>query len=95
MGTLVEVIRSLFSLYWYLLLASAVLGFLPDLRETKIGSLLTRITEPYLYIFRRYIPPLSIGQIAIDLSWIVGVAVFAFIEGAVSNVLFRLLAGIS
>lgn len=91
MALIVHVIRDLFSLYWYILLATAVMGFLPDLRETRLGSLLTRITDPYLYVFRKYIPAVSIGQVSLDLSWIAGVIVFLIVQSAVTNMLFRLL----
>lgn len=91
MGFVIEVIRGMFSVYWYVLLATAVMGFLPELRQTKVGFILTRLTDPYLHVFRRFIPPLSIGRISLDISWLVGVVVFLVIEGAVTNILFRLL----
>ncbi|WAH35520.1 YggT family protein [Alicyclobacillus dauci] len=91
MGVIVNIIQGLFSAYWYVLLATAVVGFIPDLRETQVGQLLFRVTDPYLHVFRRYIRPLPLGQISLDLSWMVGVAVFFIIEEAVSSVLMRLL----
>jgi YggT family protein len=94
MGVIANIVEGLFSAYWYILLATAVIGFVPDLRETKVGQLLIRLTDPYLAVFRRYIRPIPMGAISLDLSWLAGVAVFYVIEQAVSGILLRLLVTI-
>ncbi|WP_067620859.1 YggT family protein [Alicyclobacillus acidiphilus] len=86
-----EFAEGLFSAYWYLLLIVALIRIVPDLSSNAVGQLLLRLTDPYLYIFRRYIPPLPIGQISLDISWIVGVGVFYVIETAVSSAFAQLL----
>lgn len=90
-----NLVEGLFKAYWYVLLATVVIGLVPELRETQLGQMLARITDPYLFIFRRYIRPLPLGAISLDLSWIVGVAIFFVIEQAVSNMLIRLLWSLS
>lgn len=94
MEALVVIIEGCFTGYWYILLAAAVIALIPDLYSTKVGTVLLRSTEPYLYVFRRYIRPRRIGQVSLDLSWIVGVAVFFIIEAGVSNVLFRVMGSV-
>ncbi|GEO25097.1 hypothetical protein AAC03nite_08820 [Alicyclobacillus acidoterrestris] len=94
MGVLVSVVRGLFSAYWYVLLAAAFVSYVPDIRHTRVGQWLARVTDPYLNLFRRVIRPVPIGQIYLDLSWIVGAAVFFVIEEAVGIVMVRLLVNL-
>lgn len=84
-----------FSIYWYVLLATVLISFVPDIRQTSFGHLLSGLTDPYLYVFRRYIRPLPLGPVTLDLSWIVGVAVFFVINHAVSVLLVRLMLNAS
>ena len=41
------------------------------------------VTDPYLNLFRRFIPPLRIGPGALDLSPIIGVLVLSIVGGIV------------
>lgn len=86
-GTLVNIIQVLLSIYWYILIATAVISWIPDLAETQLGQLLHRISEPYLQVFRRFIRPLQVGGVMLDISYIVALAVYYFIELGVSAVL--------
>lgn len=56
---------------------SAVLGFVSE------------VTDPYLNLFRRFIPPVRLGPGALDLSPIVGVLVLSILGG----ILTRAIAG--
>jgi YggT family protein len=47
------------------------MSWLPNARESRIGQMLAKVTDPYLDIFRKIIPPLGM----IDFSPIV--AIFA------------------
>ncbi|GMA61820.1 YggT family protein [Alicyclobacillus fastidiosus] len=94
MSVLTTIVRGLFSAYWYVLLATALVGFVPDLRETQLGRLLGRVTDPYLNLYRRVIRPVVVGQVTLDLSWMIGVAVFFVIEEAVGSVMTRLLVNL-
>ncbi|MFD1677304.1 YggT family protein [Alicyclobacillus fodiniaquatilis] len=91
MAVLVEITQGLFTAYWYVLLASAIIGFLPDIRQTNLGQTLARITDPYLNLFRRIIRPLPIGPVMLDVSWIVGVGVFMVVRTLVFSLLSSLL----
>lgn len=91
MSIMAQLMEGLFSAYWYLLIIVVFVRLIPDFAQTGVGRVLTRLTDPYLYVFRRYIPPLPIGQISLDLSWMVGVGVFFVIQTAVSETISHLL----
>jgi uncharacterized protein YggT (Ycf19 family) len=80
-----SLIGTLIQIYTYLIIAYVLLSWLPNARESFIGELLGKIVEPYLSIFRKFIPPIG-GML--DLSPIialialrfVGYGIFAIIE---------------
>ncbi len=63
-------------IYSYLIIGYVLLSWFPNARESFIGQLLGRIVEPYLSIFRRFIPPL--GGV-LDLSPIIAIFALQFI----------------
>jgi YggT family protein len=85
-----NIVQGLLSAYGYILIATAIISWIPDLAETQLGQILTRVTLPYLRLFRR-IPPVQLGGILLDLSWIVAVIVYFFIQQGVMFVLWTLL----
>jgi YggT family protein len=98
MGTyvvLLNIVQAILSVYWYLLVATAVISWIPDLAETQLGQLLTKLTDPYLRVFRRFIPGLQLGGVVLDLSFIVAVIVYYFVEQGVMTVLIALLRGLT
>jgi YggT family protein len=87
---ILNIIQIILQVYGYLLIAAAVMSWIPDLTETQIGRLLIRLTDPYLSLFRRFIPPLPLGGIALDIAFIVAVVVYFFVEQEVLHVLVLL-----
>ncbi|MDN7241330.1 YggT family protein [Planococcus sp. N028] len=82
------IILTAVNIYSYLLIASILMSWLPNARESSIGQMLAKITDPYLDIFRKIIPPIGM----IDFSPII--AIFAL--NLASNglvVLFRTFLG--
>lgn len=59
------------TIYSFALFVYIMMSWFPGARESSFGELLTKICEPYLEIFRRFIPPLGM----IDLSPIVAIIV--------------------
>ncbi|WP_084715680.1 YggT family protein [Virgibacillus sp. SK37] len=59
------------TIYSYAIIVYIFMSWFPGARESSFGSLLTRICEPYLEQFRKFIPPLGM----IDLSPIVAIFV--------------------
>lgn len=69
-------ILTLSQIYTYMIIAYVLLSWLPSLRESFIGELLSKLVEPYLAPFRRFIP--SIGGV-IDISPIVALFALRFV----------------
>lgn len=87
---IIGVISSLFMVYYYLMLAYIIMSWFPNARESSIGQFIGRLVEPYLSIFRRFIPPIG-GML--DLSPIVAFIALRFIQSGVMyllNMLFGL-----
>lgn len=84
-------IGTLGNVYSYLIIGYVLLSWFPNARESFIGQLLGRIVEPYIGIFRRFIPP--IGGV-LDLSPIIAIFALRFIVIGLQSVLeFLLLRG--
>ena len=57
MGMIVSLLSTLIYYYSWALIIYILMSWFPNARGSKIGQLLTRICEPYLEPFRRFIPP--------------------------------------
>lgn len=73
---LLNVVQFVLYAYGYLLIATAVLSWVPDLVQTPLGQLLFTISDPYLALFRRFLRPVRIGTAMLDLSFAIGVVVY-------------------
>ncbi|MEK3885205.1 YggT family protein [Paenibacillus sp. PL2-23] len=81
-------VRLALEIYSYLIIGYVLLSWFPNARESSIGQLLGRIVEPYIGIFRRFIPP--IGGV-LDLSPIVALLALRFISIGLISVISYLL----
>lgn len=63
-------------LYYFALIARILLSWLPGLQDNKVAEFLYSITEPYLAVFRRFIPPLGM----IDLSPIIAFIAYDYLS---------------
>lgn len=61
------IITQLFSIYSIALIIYILMSWIPSAYESKFGQILGKICDPYLDLFRRFIPPLGM----IDISPIV------------------------
>jgi len=66
-----------FEIYYWLILITIFGSWFPQFQSTKIGIWISKLVEPYLGIFRRFIPPLG----PIDISPIVAIFVFRYLTG--------------
>ncbi|MFC3790670.1 YggT family protein [Paenibacillus sp. GCM10012307] len=64
------------SIYTFMIIGYVLLSWLPNARESFIGQFLGKLVEPYLSIFKRFIPP--IGGV-LDISPIVAVFALRFV----------------
>ena len=60
-----------------------LMSWIPSLQESKVGEMLGKAVEPYLGLFRKFIPPIGM----IDISPIVALFALIFIEQGVYTVL--------
>jgi uncharacterized protein YggT (Ycf19 family) len=51
----------------------------------RLYSILYDVTEPYLRVFRRFLPPVRFGNAALDLSPVVGLAVLFIVQPLVAS----------
>jgi len=77
-------IEYLYNIYQYMIIGYILLSWVPSARDSAIGRLLAKLVEPYLGVFRRFIPP--IGGV-IDLSPIVALFALRFIVSGLETVL--------
>lgn len=83
LSTVLSALGVLEQIYTYMIIGYILLSWFPNARESFIGNLLGRATEPYLGIFRRFIP--SIGPI--DISPIVALIALRFVVLGLSVVI--------
>jgi len=82
-----QLIPTLFQIYSWILIIYILMSWVPNVRESQVGVILGKISEPYLSIFRRFIPPIG-GML--DISPIVALFVLQFVQGGILY-LFQLL----
>jgi uncharacterized protein YggT (Ycf19 family) len=92
MASLSMIIVYAMRIYSYLLFASVLVTWFPDIQRTTLGRLLHRITEPYFSVFRRFIPSVRLGGGYIDFSPVVGLLVWdVFVMSGVIYLLNKVL----
>ena len=86
-----DYVNALFLVYMILLFARILLSWIPRIPYNPVLSavigFITEVTDPYLRIFRRFLPPVGGGGFALDLSPIIAIFVLiiarALIVGAI------------
>ena len=84
---------TLIYVYLALIIAYIITSWIPlpyNVWLNRIQRFLYDVVDPYLRIFRRFLPPLSLGGLGIDLSPIIAI-VFLYILNAVVQEGFGLL----
>ncbi len=79
-----RIISMLFEIYFYMIVIYVLMSWLPNLRENFIGELLAKLVEPYLSVFRRFIPPIM-GML--DISPIIALFVLQFIQSGLKFII--------
>ena len=86
-----DYVNALFLVYMILLFGRILLSWIPRIPYNPVLSavigFITEVTDPYLRIFRRFLPPVGGGGFALDLSPIIAIFVLiiarALIVGAI------------
>ena len=88
-----DYVGTLFLVYTILVILWVVLSYIRRMPYNRFLSaavgFVNDVVEPYLRIFRRFLPPLKIGPGALDLSPIVGI----FVLQIVGSILVGLIRG--
>jgi YggT family protein len=87
-GLILTLIQTALTVYIFIIVGRFLLSWVPLRSGTfayRVYSVLYDATEPYLRIFRPLIPPVRLGDVALDLSSMAAVAVLmlaSFVVGA-------------
>jgi YggT family protein len=85
-GDVADYVSALFLVYIALIFANIVISFVPRMPYRpwlrSVLDFITETTNPYLNIFRRFLPPIGGGGLALDLSPMLGLIVL-FIARAI------------
>ena len=73
MYQLLNILHLALTVYSWALIIYIFMSWFPGARESSFGVMLAKICEPYLEIFRKFIPPLGM----IDLSPLVAIIVLS------------------
>ena len=65
-----------FMIYRFMLIGYILLSWIPAAQDSAVGRFLAAVCEPYLGIFRKFIPPIGM----IDISPIVAFLALRFIQ---------------
>ncbi len=86
-------VSALFFVYILLIFANVLISFVPRMPYNRwlraVLDFVTETTNPYLRLFRRFLPPLGGGRLALDLSPIIGVFVLLILR----TLIVRLIEG--
>jgi YggT family protein len=81
--TIRGLVANIILIYMWLIFLRALLSWLPQRRSgslATINDLLYRVTEPYIALFRRYLPVLRGGSVGVDLSMVVALVVLFILQ---------------
>lgn len=86
-----DLISTAFTIYYFCLIGYILMSWIPALQDSAVGRFLETVCEPYLGIFRKFIPPIGM----IDISPIVAIFVLRFIQQGVFIVVANIMNMIS
>ena len=90
---LANVVGWAFTLYSFAIFGRIILSWVPLRSGTfayRLYSILYDATEPYLRVFRRYLPVVRLGNAALDLSPLVGLVVLVVVRTIVVALILKL-----
>ena len=84
-----DYVSTLALVYLVLIFIRILMSWIPRMPYNRylaaVLTFVTDVTDPYLGLFRRFIPPLRLGPAAIDLSPMIGIFVLLIVGGIVQN----------
>lgn len=89
-GWLFRIISTLLNIYAFLIVIYTLLTWIPKLLDTKPGQLLTKIVQPYLELFEKFIPSIA----GLSFAPVIALLVIYFINNYIliwiANIIIRL-----
>ena len=86
-GDIASYVNSLFIVYIILIFIRVLLSWIPRMPANPallaVVEFVHQVTDPYLNVFRRVLPPLGGGGMAIDISPIIATIVLFIAQGVV------------
>jgi YggT family protein len=86
-----DYVETLALVYLVLIFLRIILSWIPRIPYNRYLAaflkFVTDVTDPYLNLFRRILPPVRIGPGALDLSPIVGTFVLIIASGVIANLI--------
>jgi YggT family protein len=90
-GDVADYVDTLVVVYLVLIFVRILMSWIPRIPYNRwLNAVLTfvrDVTDPYLNLFRRFIPPLRMGPGALDLSPIVATVVLLIVGGLVAGLI--------
>jgi len=84
---LIYIVDKIFLVFTIMMFIRILGSWLPDLQSTRFMQFVAFYTDPYLNLFRRFIPPLGM----IDISPIIAFLCLGVIEQVVKSLLFTMI----
>lgn len=84
---ILNTILMLVNIYFYILIIYIFMSWIPGARESVVGEWMGKICEPYLEIFRRFIPPIGM----FDFSSIVALLFLNLFQNGLVAIFTRLI----
>ena len=82
-GTVADYVEALFIVYFILIFVRILLTWVPRLPYNRYlratVGFIEEVTDPYLNVFRRFIPPVGGGGFALDLSPMLAMVLLYFV----------------
>ena len=73
--TIQSLIITIFRIYQFMIFGYILISWIPALQQSAFGEFLGKLVEPYLSIFRKFIPPIGM----IDISPIIALFALQYI----------------
>jgi YggT family protein len=84
-----DYVDTLVGIYVLLIFVRILMSWIPRMPYNRylaaVLTFVTDVTDPYLRLFRRFIPPLRLGPAALDLSPIIAIFVLVIVGGFVQQ----------
>ncbi len=86
-GTVADYVEAVFIVYFILIFIRILLSWVPRMPYNRtlrgVVGFIEEVTDPYLNVFRRFIPPLGGGGFALDLSPMLAMILLYFVGAIV------------